>query len=62
MSPTLKENTGIKAIAGPGHNPPNPHPIPKMQAPKINFASILEFLGKSNYFSIIGFFKTRITN
>ena len=42
--------TGNRAINGPGHNPPNPHPTPKQAAPIINLASIAELAGLNSLF------------
>ena len=49
-------NYGVKATAGPGHNPPNPHPIPNILAPRTNFLSIALTLGNSYFSFIRGFF------
>ena len=38
----------IEDIAGPGHKPIIPHPIPNKEDPKINFLSICVFVGNWN--------------
>jgi len=42
-------------MAGPGHKPIRPQPIPKIEAPKINFESILVNVGRENVSHNIGF-------
>lgn len=49
-------NSGKSATAGPGHNPPTPHPAPKMQAPAINLKSIVVLVGTSNLVFQNGYF------
>lgn len=51
-----KLNIGRRLIAGPGHSPPNPHPIPKRAAPATNLTSIVLFDGILNFSARSGFF------
>ena len=43
-------------MAGPGHNPTAPQPIPNKEAPKINFESILLFSGIEKFSAKKGLF------
>lgn len=47
-------NSGYNANAGPGHNPPHPHPIPNTLAPITSLESIVVNLGVSNISARIG--------
>ena len=46
---TIGSSKARFTMAGPGHIPKTPHPIPNIIEPKINFLSI--FLWKLNLFS-----------
>lgn len=48
-TPIYIVNSGYNAKAGPGHNPPIPQPIPKINPPKINLRSTVLFVGISNF-------------
>jgi hypothetical protein len=47
--PIYTVNSGYKAIAGPGHNPPIPQPIPNNVDPNTNLRSTVVFVGTSYF-------------
>lgn len=57
---TSTVNIGACISAGPGHNPPIPHPRPNNIAPTTSFQSIKLFWGLNNFDPNKGYFLTLI--